>query len=341
MGILPDGIGPRMPVDNSPATESPALTEDDRFLIDKTEEAIRDGLQLERWWREQQPRLPVFPLDLKKQYLLPNHAEGFFSELSINGASRTVMGCRQTVEFGALTGHRAPQRLREFVLTEFMKLAHWTYLDGAPGGFTFEKILCKTPDGGYGQFPDAELDGPMSWLDVGPKYAWVLLLVHIHDFVASFGPIKKRLKEAAYVVPHPDFIHVVENPSPEYVLEVSVGYPFVDVAPHSNMFGFGPGKFGAAVKLFSFFLTQKQEVRVRMTFAAAPRAQKVLDFGKSIPDPVYGGAQLLHYLTAGLVNPQAIHDRMDSKMLALHCQVHQTLMDGLEKVWAAWAAANP
>ena len=124
MGILPDGIGSRMPVDKPPATESPAqgLSENDRFLIQKTEDSIRDGLQLERWWREHENKVSLFPLDLKKKYQLQNHAEGFFSELSINGASRTVMGCRQTVEFGKITGPRAPDRLREFVLAEFLKL---------------------------------------------------------------------------------------------------------------------------------------------------------------------------------------------------------------------------
>ena len=73
-----------------------------------------------------------------------------------------------------------------------------------------------------------------------------------------------------------------------------------------------------------------------MVFAAAPRAQRVLDFGKRLPDPVYGGAALLRYLSLGLLKPQAIHDRMDAHMLALHCQVHQALMDGVEKVWSDW-----
>jgi len=331
-----------MPVDKPPATESPSqgLSENDRFLIQKTEDSIRDGLQLERWCREHENKLTLFPLNLKKKYQLPNHAEGFFSELPINGASRTVMGCRQTVEFGRVAGPRAPERLREFVLEEFLKLAHWTYEDGERGGFTFEKCLFKTSGGEYGEYPSAEPSGPMSWHDIGPKYSWVLLLVHIHDFVLEMGPMKMRVREAAYVAPNPEFVHIVENPSPEYLLEISIGYPFVDVAPHPNLFGFGPGKFGAAIKLFSFFLTTKNEIRVRMTFAAAPRAQKVFDFGK-IPDPIYGGAQLLHYMTAGLFNPQGVHDRMDTSMLVTHCQVHQALMDGAEKVWKAWTAANP
>jgi len=360
--------GPSSPAPN-PSGNSPAgnlslpadFSDHDRLLIAKTEEAIRDGSQLARWWREQERDLPLFPLDLKKSYRLPNKAEGFFGALPINGVSRSVMGCRQTVELGRLPGANAPARLREFVLGEFQKRAHWTYDDGALGGFTFEKLLFKTMAGNYGQFPaeqqdakrhidgvspsarsaDSPTQGPIDWRDLGRRYAWVLLLVHIHDFVVNMGPFQKRIPEAAYVVPHPDFVRVLENPSPEYAVEVSVGYPFVDVAPHPNLFGFGPGKFGAAIKLFSFFLTPKQDVRVRMVFAAAPRAQKVLDFGKHVPDPVYGGAEALRYLTLGLVKPAAIHDRMDAQMLTLHCQVHQTLMDGLEKVWTAWVGANP
>lgn len=318
-----------------------SFSERDRFMIQKTEEAIHDGLQLERWWREREGQLPLFPLDLKKRYRLPNKAEGFFSSLAINGSSRTVMGCRQIVEFAQIHGANPAERLRDFVLGEFLKRAHWTYDDGAPGGFAFEKSLYKNVAGQYGQFPAEQRNDPVDWRDLGRQYAWVLHTVHIHDFVATMGPFKKRIREAAYVVPHPDFVHVVENPSQAYLLEVSIGYPFVDVPPFPNIFGFGPGKFGVAVKLFSFLLTPKNEIRVRMVFAAAPRAQKVLDFGKYLPDPVYGGAEVLRYLTLGLVKPEAIHDRMDAQMLTLHCQVHQTLMDGLEKVWNTWASAHP
>src|ERR1700757_4573206 len=115
----------------------------------------------------------------------------------------------------------------------------------------------------------------MDWRELGSRYAWILMTVHIHDFVVQMGPWQKRFKEAAYVVPHAGSARVTANPSPEVLLEVSIGYPFVDVAPLHNFFGFGPGKFGAAVKLFSFLLTRQGEVRVRMIFAAAPRSRKV------------------------------------------------------------------
>ena len=323
---------------SSPLPDDPlgCFSERDRLLIAKSEQAIQQGIQIERWYREQESKLKFFPLDLRNSYRLPNRAEGFFGNLSIGGQPRSIMGCRQEVEFGRFPGANLGARLQEFVLQEFQKRSHWTYDDGAPGGFTFEKTIYKSAANGYQHFSAGDQAGPLDWNLLGPEYAWVLLTVHIHDFVVKMGPWKKRLREAAFVVPHPDFIHVLKNTSPDRALEVSIGYPFVDVAPHPNMFGFGPGKFGAAVKLFSFFLSPQNDVRVRMVFAAAPRAQRVLDFGKRLPDPVYGGAALLRYLSLGLLKPQAIHDRMDAHMLALHCQVHQTLMDGVEKVWSGW-----
>src|SRR5262249_24329709 len=126
--------------------------------------------------------------------------------------------------------------------------------------------------------------GCIDWRQLGKEYDWVLLTVQIYDFVMNFGPFTARLKEAACVSPHRDFVHIVERPAPGYALEVSVGYPFIAYAPIPNFFGFGPGKFGIANKLFSFLVTDQKELRVIMNFAAAPRCRKVFDFGKNIPD---------------------------------------------------------
>ena len=139
---------------------------------------------------------------------------------------------------------------------------------------------------------------------------------------------------------HPDFVHIVENPSPGVKLEVAVGYPFVAFAPIPNNFGFGPGKFGAAVKLYSFRLTETNEIKVLMDFAAAPRCKKVFDFGKRVPDPIYGGARLLSRLTLGRWNLEAFHDKVDGGMVAQHARVHQALMDGVSKIWYEWVAGG-
>jgi hypothetical protein len=86
-------------------------------------------------------------------------------------------------------------------------------------------------------------------------------------------------------------------------------------------------KSECAVKLFSFFLSRENEVRVRLSFAA-PRCQKVLDFGQHWPDPFYGSAQLMEYMTLGICNAEPIHDLM----VRLHCQVPQRLIEGVERI---------
>ena len=55
----------------------------------------------------------------------------------------------------------------------------------------------KTQAGVYGQFSGDSRKGCLDWREFGRQYAWVLLTVRIYDFVMAFGPITKRLKEAA------------------------------------------------------------------------------------------------------------------------------------------------
>jgi hypothetical protein len=245
------------------------------------------------------------------------------------------MGCRQYVEFARVDRrHHVKERLTEFVLGEFLSLAHWVNSDGAPGGFDVVRSLFQTTRGDYGKFPDDERAGAMDWQDVGTTFRWVLLTIMLNDFVLSMGPVKRRMAEAVCVIALPEFMRVAENPSPEYALEVSIGYPFIDHAPIPNYFGFGPGKFGIAVKLFSFYLTHDNRIRAVMEFAAAPRAQKVFDFHGL--DPVYGGADILRRVSMGLFDPQCLHDAMDTSMLVEHCHVHQKLMDGTARIWEDW-----
>ncbi|MGH9718679.1 MAG: hypothetical protein ACRD8O_00570, partial [Bryobacteraceae bacterium] len=273
----------------------------ERFLIEKTEEAIRDGVQLERWCRDsdREGKLKLFDLNLKKKFRVPNKAQGFFGALEISGKSTSVMGCIQDVDFGRLEGPGALKKIEDFVCGQFLPRANWKYPDGYPGGFTIEQSLHKLTGGGYARFAGTDASGCIDWRRLGKDFDWVLLTVGIHDFVMDFGPYRKRFKEAACVSPCPQFLHIVERPAPGIAHEVSIGYPFVAFAPIPNVFGFGPGKFGAAVKLFSFLLTDDNRLRVRMYFAAAPRCAKVFDFSPGFPDPIYGGARLLRRLSFG------------------------------------------
>lgn len=306
----------------------------DRFLIEKTHEALADGLALERWCRDEERKRSEFPIDLKRPYELVNEAHGYFSELEIGGHTRTVIGIRQEVEFGKISGPDPEEQLKQYVLGSFLPTSHWTYPDGWPGGFTFEQLLYCTADGVVGRYPESERATVQDWRLIGTKYRWSVFTVFLHDFVLKLGPITKHMNEAATLVQHPDFVHVVERPAKGYKLEVAFGYPFLDYAPIPNCFGFGPGKFDWAVKLFSFMLRDNDEVHCSMDFAAGARPAKVFDFGRHVPCPLYGGAAALRALTLGWFDPQRFHDWMDGAMVAQHGRVHQALMEGAAKVFA-------
>jgi hypothetical protein len=219
----------------------------ERSLVEKTEAAIVDGLQLERWTRDPNRKIDEHELTLNRQYNLPNKAYGYLSDVKISGKTLTALGARQEVEFGKITRPNPEQCLKDFVLRHFMNASHWTYDDGAQGGFTFKQMVYCSGDGRYGRYPDDQLTETRDWNLIGTKYRWSLVTIYLHDFVVMLGPVKKVLSEAVAVVQHPDFIHIVENPKPGYKLEVAIGYPFIDFAPIPNFFGFGPGKFDWAV----------------------------------------------------------------------------------------------
>jgi hypothetical protein len=324
----------------TPLSIPQSFTALERFLVQKTEIALADGIELERWCRDPNRNVKEFPLDLKRQYALPNRAFGYFSDLTVNGQNRTVIGVRQEVEFGRITGPDPEGLLKKYVLSVFLPTAHWTYPNGWPGGFTFEQLLYCTVDGQLGRYPREQASTVQDWTLIGTKYRWSVFTVFLNDFVVKLGPVRRRLKEAATLVQHPDFVHIVENPAKGYKLEVAFGYPFLEYAPIPNYFGFGPGKFNWAVKLFSFRLRDDNEVRCDMDFAAGARPCKVFDLGKRIPCPLYGGVDLLQTLTRGLYNAQKFHDWMDGAMVAQHGRIHQALMEGSAKVFAEWLKKN-
>ncbi len=312
----------------------------ERFLVEKTELALVDGIQLERWCRDPNHKRTEFDIDLKRTYALKNRAYGYFSDLQVSNVTKTVIGVRQEVEFGKATGPHPEEQLKKYVLSVFLPTSHWTYPDGWPGGFTYEQLLYCDSDGKLGRYPKDQADNPRDWTEIQTRYRWSLFTVFLHDFVVRAGPITKHFKEAATLVQHRDFIHIVENPLPGYKLEVAFGYPFIDYAQIPNNFGFGPGKFDWAVKLFSFLLRDNNEVVCNMDFAAGSRPAKVFDFGKNIPCPLYGTSDALQKVTFGLYRSQKFHDWMDGAMVAQHGRVHQALMEGAAKFFAEWVKKN-
>jgi hypothetical protein len=312
------------------------FTAHERFLVEQSELAIVKGLQLERWTRDPGRTISRFPLALNRSYALKNKAWGYFSDVTIAGRTLPALGVLQHVEFGKISGSNPEERLKEYVLGRFLNTSAWVYPDGDPGGFTIQQMLYREADGTCGRYPADQLTAARDWREIGSRCRWSLLTIFLHDFVIYLGPIKKVLKEAVAVVQHPDFVHILPNPKPGYKLEVAIGYPFIDFAPVPNFFGFGPGKFDWAVKTFSFLLRDNNEVRCDMEFVAGPRAKKVFDFGPNIPDPFYGTSDALEMLTLGMYKSQTFRDFADGRMAVEHAHVHQALLEGSAKIFAAW-----
>ncbi len=308
----------------------------DRYLLGKTLEAISDGLELERWSRDPNRVITQVAADLKKPYALPYKAYTYFSDVRIGARTLPAVGIRQEVEFGKAPGPDPEERLKRYVLSAFLPTAQWTYPNGWPGGFSFEQMIYCTPDGRVGKYPDDQKKVPQDWTLIGTKYRWSVFTIFLHDFVVKMGPLVHKFPEAVTVVQHPDFIHIVERPAAGYKLEVAFGYPFVEVTPIPNYFGFGPGKFDWAIKTFSFKLRDDDTVRSDMDFIAGARPKKVFDFGKHVPCPLYGGAAALQAVTLGLWKAQKFRDRMDAAMMRQHGRVHQSLMEGAAKIFPEW-----
>ena len=325
---------------NTPSVARLTVPEDftslERSLVEKAELAIVKGRELERWSRDPDRRIRQFPLSLNRPYKLKQRAWGYFADVTIAGRTLSALGCQQQVEFGRISGPNPEERLKEYVLCQFLNTSSWMYPDGNAGGFTIQQMLYCDADGRCDRYPADQLRAACAWGDIGTKYRWSLLTIFLHDFVIHLGPMKTILKEAVSVVQHPDFIHIVPNPKPGYKLEVAIGYPFIDYAAVPNYFGFGPGKFDWALKTYSFLLRDNNEVRCDMEFVAGARARKVFDFGPYIPCPLYGTSDMLEFFTLGIYRSQPFRDYVDLQMAVEHAHVHQALMEGSAKIFAAW-----
>jgi hypothetical protein len=310
----------------------------DCSLAKEADRAVADGSQILSWCSlsDGERGITPFALDLRTKFRLQNRAEGYFGKLRLNGADTPVMGCRQDVLFGRGPDVGAVDAVREFVVHEFLRRAHWTHSDGSPGGFAIQQTVYKTVAGSCGLFPVGQQSDCVSWDQIGPQYTWVLLTVQLNDFALQLGPLRKRVRAAVCVALCPTFFQVRHEPSAELKVKISVGYPFLQYAPIPSIFGFGPGKFGTAIKTYSFSVDRGDNIRVEMEFAAAPRSERVLDLGYGLPDPVYGAARVLEAASFGRWRAEAFHDICDTAMLALHCRVHQALIDGTEMVWRRW-----
>jgi hypothetical protein len=295
----------------------------------RCELAIAEGLQLQQWTDALDESVTPFALAVDRG-ALDHRAEGFFGEVEIDGAPRSLMGCRQRLSISGDGAPRTAGELRDFAFADLLGRASWNRPDGRKGGFGVRGLIAA------GRGPDQALrtlDKALDWRQLGTEAAWAAISIELHDFHLQFGRLGFPVRQQVYVVQHPRFVREVACPSPTVLHRITLGYPFVPFAPLRNRFGYGPGKFGAALKLFSFSLTADHRIAVEMIFVAAPRCEKVLDFGGF--DPISACLPALERLTFRAASARSVMDRIETQMLLTHCAVHHGFIAGLVEPWLA------
>jgi hypothetical protein len=312
------------------------------------ERALKTGRQLVAWWRDKTllDELKLFPL--KPAHEPYFEMQGFFDSILLIGDMKPtpIMGCLQRHRFKR---RRPPvpdatRHLESFIDQHFLAKCLRTREDGSLGGFRYRPICTRHKDGRLAEPEDPKAHGAdLSAFRNGPHG---VLQVDILDFVranpmlAQYDDVLSRfIRESAYVVIHED-LAVAPTSTPKGVIGERVfGYAFLPRAVEHNMFGFGPGKFSAAIKQWRFLLFLNGDVEVRVAFLVT-RSQKVLDISGF--DPIYASLHLADAFSLGTFGlRERGHDAMDKVFLEHHGAVHADVVMGLQEIWEGqrWAPA--
>ena len=300
-------------------------------LLGATRAALASGDQLMQWWRTQNrgESLPTFPLVRPSRSLV--EMSGFYSRTA--DGETPVMGCLQRARLGVPSSNSVFDSLKSLP-GQFASLCAWTRPDGGRGGFTYTPLLrqrtgVETPEPAS---PEEAVDFGLQELD------WLVARVDIHDFARAIpllapisGMASRFVREAAMVVVHRNYRSRTDCRG--QAQGCCFGYSFLPLAPEPSPFGFGPGHFGGAIKLFEFTRSEEGALEVSLAFIVSPRSEKVLDLAGF--DPVYSTIELLDRLTfRGLRLSRRAHDRLDAVMLRLHGVVHHRLLTEMAQRWA-------
>lgn len=312
-------------------------------FADDAEAALSTGRQIVSWWRTKalEDALPLFPL--KPAYPPYFEMQGFFDKILLLGDMKptSIMGCLQRHRFKRRRPPvaEATRHLESFIDRHFLAKCLTTRADGSPGGFRYRPICFQEKDGRL-----SEPEGPHP---LGSDLAsfrhgrreWGVFQVDILDFVranpmlASHDAMLSRfIRESAYIVIHED-LALAPTKAPKGVMaERRFGYAFLPRAVEHNLFGFGPGKFGAAIKQWRFLLFLNGEVEVQVAFLVTPRSQKVLDLAGF--DPIYALVHIADAFSLGAFGlRESGHAALDRVFLEHHGSVHAGVVMGLQEIW--------
>ena len=198
---------------------SAPLTDDDRAILERVEEAITQGQDLKKWWADEntKERVRLNRLPVARQINRPGWNYGFLLNADLRLGRLAVAGVIQDQIFDCPKAPKAArdhdkwkkwkrEQLRTFVMDHFMSLTSTRYPAPAerfPGtgareskadqtanstdGWVYEQCYYKLKaTGETGKFSDEERFDLISLLEVGRKYAWVVFKPNIHHFDIEF-----------------------------------------------------------------------------------------------------------------------------------------------------------
>ena len=262
-----------------------------------SETGIRRGIELLEWWNGE-PRPALSPLRVG----LPDHAEAgsFFSTLTLDGRTSSVMGCVQNAVFERAPGaSRQASDVAAWVNANFIQKTHWSSPGGLPGGFLYRPVVAKEA-GGSPQAVDTDLQVDLT--EIGRRYDWVTTRLEVLDYIKAFRTIgrfdrwlRPLNKETGYMAFHPAFSQS-PDPVPQGHTELlRFGYAVVPLTVIPTFVAYGPGRFYSAMKQYRILAREDGAVVIRITFVVAPRIDKVMNFRGW--DPMFGTVNLLDRLT--------------------------------------------
>jgi len=314
------------------------------LLASRCGAAIAAGRDLWSWvWRPQKDRL-LKAWDDTENDPLAGQSEIFLGTASIGGATQGLIGCRQRLLLPCRGPNIGPKALEDFALDAFLAGAHWHTAGGRPAGFTIRRLLALAGDNLERNFSPGEAGRPADWRSLDQTRPWVAFSIEIHDFHVRVGALRKYIRQVAFVLQHKDFLKIEREGecSGGARWRATFGYSFIPYAPLKTPFGFGPGKFGAALKTYAFALMDDGTVCIDMHFLASPRCAKVLELGRNVPDPVFGSLDMLARATFGAFDAQKRKDRLEALMLGIHCRVHHALIENAaQRLCPKFSATTP
>ncbi len=289
------------------AGSGPALTDEDRTIIESAKRGLGYGVDLRTWW-EEVDKADSYTDRYTETFVFrrPDDTSfGFFEEAQIRTGKIPVIGDVQKMRFDRpKTGTSAEEmrkQVREYVLKYFMRVSDFREPQpvpetGKPELPAFLKPLSRCPSGEYkkqgfgysqmyyrlrdsgqeGRFSTQEQDAIIDLRRLEDEYEWIIVRNPIVDFGFNFAPlgvngpqIKIPIPAANHLILSRDTVTFDENPGGGLIGRYGIGYAFVRDPGKPGMFAYGPGQLEPALELLTWEVRESGAVDVKMTFVSS------------------------------------------------------------------------